>query len=251
MARRRKSKEKELDDLLFGIFLLVVVTLGYWAWKNTAQVILWGSIFLGVLFVSSIIYIIYRKKHKKRINDRQLSDDNILHMFRGMSYTEFEEEVARIFSTLGFETKTKGGANDGGVDVVARKDGKKYYIQCKRYNKENHVTPHDIRDFLGAITNINDPAEKGYFVSSGTFTLMAEKAAEGNPRIELIDGLKLVEYYRLAYGESDSSEQSKEVHPAETVCPECGSALAEKSGKYGKFLGCSSYPECHYTRAIN
>ena len=31
------------------------------------------------------------------------------------------------------------------------------------------------------------------------------------------------------------------------VCPECGGALVKRSGKYGDFLGCSHYPECHFT----
>ncbi|MDV3197961.1 MAG: topoisomerase DNA-binding C4 zinc finger domain-containing protein, partial [Candidatus Phytoplasma australasiaticum] len=27
-------------------------------------------------------------------------------------------------------------------------------------------------------------------------------------------------------------------------CSVCGSFMAERNGKYGKFLGCSSYPKC-------
>lgn len=30
----------------------------------------------------------------------------------------------------------------------------------------------------------------------------------------------------------------------EKVCPECGSAMNFKSGKFGEFLGCSGYPNC-------
>ncbi|MFW9867034.1 MAG: type I DNA topoisomerase [Candidatus Thorarchaeota archaeon] len=30
-------------------------------------------------------------------------------------------------------------------------------------------------------------------------------------------------------------------------CPQCGSELQEREGKYGKFLGCSNFPECKYT----
>ena len=30
-------------------------------------------------------------------------------------------------------------------------------------------------------------------------------------------------------------------------CPKCGSELEEREGKYGKFLGCSKFPECRYT----
>ena len=31
-------------------------------------------------------------------------------------------------------------------------------------------------------------------------------------------------------------------------CPECGGQLLEKDGKYGKFVGCSNYPKCKYSR---
>ena len=34
------------------------------------------------------------------------------------------------------------------------------------------------------------------------------------------------------------------------ICPKCGSNLIMKNGKYGKFIGCSNYPHCRYTRKI-
>ena len=34
-------------------------------------------------------------------------------------------------------------------------------------------------------------------------------------------------------------------------CPECGSELKERGGKFGKFYGCSSYPKCKYTQKIS
>jgi len=39
------------------------------------------------------------------------------------------------------------------------------------------------------------------------------------------------------------------VELTEETCPECGKPLAIKLGKYGKFLACSGYPECKYTRS--
>ena len=33
-------------------------------------------------------------------------------------------------------------------------------------------------------------------------------------------------------------------------CPLCGNELLEKSGRNGKFIGCSNFPECKYTRSI-
>ena len=30
-------------------------------------------------------------------------------------------------------------------------------------------------------------------------------------------------------------------------CPQCGSWLDTRMGRYGRFLGCSNYPDCNYT----
>ena len=35
----------------------------------------------------------------------------------------------------------------------------------------------------------------------------------------------------------------------EETCPHCGKPLVVKHGRYGKFLSCSGYPECKYTRS--
>ncbi|MDX1994383.1 MAG: type I DNA topoisomerase [bacterium] len=37
----------------------------------------------------------------------------------------------------------------------------------------------------------------------------------------------------------------------EEKCPECGHALVERSGSKGKFIGCSRYPHCTYTRGVD
>jgi len=34
------------------------------------------------------------------------------------------------------------------------------------------------------------------------------------------------------------------------ACPQCGTALLIRSGRFGLFLGCSDYPDCRYTRNI-
>jgi len=36
----------------------------------------------------------------------------------------------------------------------------------------------------------------------------------------------------------------------EEVCPQCGKPMAVKTGRYGKFLACSGYPECKYTKSF-
>ncbi len=38
--------------------------------------------------------------------------------------------------------------------------------------------------------------------------------------------------------------------PTGEMCPECGSPLIYKYGRYGKFIGCSNFPECRYSQQI-
>lgn len=34
------------------------------------------------------------------------------------------------------------------------------------------------------------------------------------------------------------------------ICPECGNRLMKRNGRYGAFLGCSSFPKCRYSKKI-
>ena len=48
--------------------------------------------------------------------------------------------------------------------------------------------------------------------------------------------------------QKEESEPQQEISPL--VCPNCGKALKERNGKFGKFLGCTGYPACKFTRSI-
>jgi DNA topoisomerase-1 len=38
--------------------------------------------------------------------------------------------------------------------------------------------------------------------------------------------------------------------PTGEACPECGAPLVYKHGRYGKFVGCSAFPECRYSAPL-
>lgn len=38
--------------------------------------------------------------------------------------------------------------------------------------------------------------------------------------------------------------------PLKETCPECGAQLVIKSGRFGKFIACSNFPKCRYSRAL-
>ncbi len=45
-------------------------------------------------------------------------------------------------------------------------------------------------------------------------------------------------------------EIEKKVEKTDKECPECGAPLILRMSKYGKFYGCSKFPECKYTKPI-
>jgi len=47
---------------------------------------------------------------------------------------------------------------------------------------------------------------------------------------------------------SELMEKVKLEEVTEEICPECGKPLVIKFGRYGKFIACSGYPECKYTK---
>jgi len=49
----------------------------------------------------------------------------------------------------------------------------------------------------------------------------------------------------------ETPTESQEENKLEEKCPECGSALQIKRGKFGKFIGCSNYPNCKYIKSFS
>lgn len=105
--------------------------------------------------------------------------------------TAFEKLTQRLLRESGFiQVEVTGKTGDGGIDGkgIVRISGLLSFhviFQCKRY--KGTVTPSQIRDFRGAMQG---RADKGLFLTTGTFTREAIKEAtrDGAPPIDLIDG---------------------------------------------------------------
>ena len=95
---------------------------------------------------------------------------------------------------MGFvQVEVTGRTGDGGIDGkgIARLHGFMSFhviFQCKKY--QGSVSAGDIRDFRGAMVG---RADKGLFITTGTFTPAAVKEAtrDGAPPIDLVDGEQL------------------------------------------------------------
>jgi len=84
-----------------------------------------------------------------------------------------------------------------------------------RMEEELDEVAHENRDWVGAVQDFYIPFEKSLQRAS----LLMEK-------------VKLAEEL------------------VEESCPQCGKPMAIKSGRYGKFIACTGYPECKYTKSF-
>lgn len=97
--------------------------------------------------------------------------------FYGCSGPEFERLVARSFRKQGYTVQEVGGANDGGVDLVASKGAARVIIQCKALAKP--VGPGPVRDLFGALAHSR--ASHAYLASTNGVSEAAREWAKDKP----------------------------------------------------------------------
>ncbi|PSR53812.1 restriction endonuclease [Adhaeribacter arboris] len=122
--------------------------------------------------------------------------EELLNTLFSISPDAFERLAQRLLRESGFvQVEVTGKSGDGGIDgkgIVKLSGFLSFHVifQCKRYR--GTITPSQIRDFRGAMQG---RADKGLFITTGTFTRDATKEAtrDGAPPIDLIDGELLCE----------------------------------------------------------
>ena len=83
---------------------------------------------------------------------------------------------------------------------------------------------------------------KGYktiYLSDTDVQKIVNRLAELNVR-ETVDNKTHVRNIKEAKKELNSKLSAG-------ICPKCGGTLVERTGKYGRFYGCSNYPDCKFT----
>lgn len=156
-------------------------------------------------------------------------------------WEEFERLVGQAFREQGYSVVDRGGHGpDGGVDLVLRRDGKTYLVQCKHWKSQAvGVTP--VRELMGLVAAHR--AAGGILVASGDYTPDARSFAAGLP-------IQLLRAEALLGRAMPESAQS-----TEPVCPKCGAAMTLRIARRGaaagnRFWGCTAYPKCRGIRAI-
>lgn len=101
----------------------------------------------------------------------------------------FEEFCARLWSARGYQVRLTPPTNDGGYDLVVRRDGEDRVVECKCYAPDNGVG----RPLLQKLAGANEVAgARGMtFVTTSSFTAEALGYAR-RLGIECVDGRRLM-----------------------------------------------------------
>jgi restriction system protein len=130
-------------------------------------------------------------------NEKELTwREELLEIIQGMHPDAFERLTQRLLRECGFvQVEVTGKSGDGGIDGrgILRLGGVLSFhviFQCKRW--KGSIGPGQIRDFRGSMVG---RADKGLFITTGTFTRDAEREAtrDGAPAIDLMNGDQLIE----------------------------------------------------------
>lgn len=138
-----------------------------------------GLLLLGVAAVSAV-----NAWGRRRLLDRQRDTDTL----RQLHWHDFERLVGEAYRRKGFTVVEKGGNSpDGGVDLVLRKNGQTFLVQCKHW-KQMKVGVRVVRELFGVLTA--EGAAGGVVITSGAFTQEARNFARGKA-LKLVDGKEL------------------------------------------------------------
>jgi len=143
-----------------------------------------------IILVGGLAGMLKRSLNKRKYNRISKSADPGASV-RQLTWQEFEIMTGEALRRQGYQVaETKKGA-DGGVDLILRKQGELFLVQCKQW-KSIRVGVKVVRELYGVMTA--QGAVGGFVVTSGGFTAEAAKFAEGT-NIDLVDGAKLVRWF--------------------------------------------------------
>lgn len=225
-------------------------------WRTLASI---GQYVLPMLCLAGAAVSAWRRRERRQLIGN-VTRSKAAVAIDGMSWQHFERLVGEGFRLQGYRVvETGGGGADGGIDLVLNRDGEKHLVQCKQW-RAFRVGVDVVRELYGVMAA--EGAAGGFVVTSGRFTNEARNFAEGR-NVQLIDGTRLSALIKQAAG----TLQQGAVKPAggspgaapvaaAAACPLCAKVMVRRTAKRGAnagnaFWGCSGYPDCKGTRAIN
>ena len=252
-----------MENTLLYILLPASVYIAYLLFKKYYLPKIIGSI--GEYYVARIL---------KRLSKENYKVYNNIYIIQGGKTSQIDHLVLSVYGIFVIETKNYKG-------WIFGNEKSKYWTQTL-YKKKNKIYNPVIQNW----THVNflkgiSPELKGlkYFpivvfagsaklkkISSSTPVIRKRRLLRTIKRIRdvvltheqlaKIDGIinqsivagKNVKKEHKKQVRKNIKRTKKESNPS--ICPKCGERLLVKNGKFGKFLGCSNFPKCKFTKNI-
>ncbi|MEN9306173.1 MAG: hypothetical protein RL173_105 [Fibrobacterota bacterium] len=183
------------------------------------------------------------KVEKPRTRPSGFTDD----VFRRMDWLVFEHFVVGLFGELGFKAKKTGAGADGGVDIELRgltdadHVSPKALVQCKA-RSNSMVGVDKVRELYGVVSA--QKVSRGILISNTGYTEDARAFTKQAQGLMLGDLDWIQKQLERLPPPTRAGLELKFLLPDYDVpsCPKCEIKLVPRSGKSGKFWGCSNYP---------
>ncbi|UOE63124.1 restriction endonuclease [Priestia filamentosa] len=192
-----------------------------------------------------LIHLVYRRL-QERTAMKRLARSGIQYIDQ-MDGFQFEFYLKALFQELGYKTQVTAQSGDFGADLIM-KGQQKIVIQAKRYGRKNRVGISAIQQVYGAQAYYR--ADEAWVITNSSFTKSARALAEAC-NVQLFDRKALQELILEVNPSHTAEKVYQEVEPESCKCPMCGKSLVVRQGKTNRFWGCSSFPQCRHTEAIN
>ena len=175
-------QELKIPAVIFGIYMLISM-LAYFPKLIFVPVLILLFIVLKRIFS----WMAKGHQYEKEMQKEQTIGSLIAQFHERPTY--FEEYVADLFRFYGFDAQVTAASNDGGKDIIMRKDGYTYVVEVKLYATHNKISREKIQKLHSAM--IDCGANYAIFVTTSDFASTAVEYAERNG-INLINGEILV-----------------------------------------------------------
>jgi Restriction endonuclease len=156
---------------------------------------------------------------------------------RAIDWYQFEKLIARLLTCEGFQITRQGGAKaDGGVDLIAERDGIKTAVQCKHWQRWR-IKEATIREMIGALQLCGADRLSIYTLNSATGPA-AQRARERG--IQIVTEDEILTHLR-ALGLEHFEDL---LDPHNKRCPACDGPMKLRTGDFKPFWGCVRFPRC-------
>lgn len=181
-----------MELILYSIFLIVVGNLVYLYYKRYRELSNLKEINFELLknndeIKRTLAYGLYYRFSNIKVDDNNSSEVT-------EASSDFEDFVAKVMENYyGGTTYVRGGSRDFGVDIEHERENDEIYLgQVKCYNPDKPIPFEPIA--LIHSNMVKENTKGGFIVTTSGFTENAKKY-NNTLNIELIDGIKLVDYW--------------------------------------------------------